>query len=338
MISFLIVLGSYVDDAFGGAQTRAQAKLVIDTLILIGHLTATIVNPEKTRGPATSLVILGLLYCSVSRTCRLGEDKQAKYLARIAAMVASTSTTSKELEKLVGNLGFAAWVEPFGRPLLSCLYAAVVRDDPSAKVPITHLLRSALGVWFRIISRNRGLQYRFILNELPVVKTPIFVDASTSWGVGGVHGRDYFTVPHAVIRSHIRSCPGWESYPQVPIAWLELLAAYVAVRLFASRYTNRLMVLYTDNSNVVAWLGTRRSPRPVVCTLVSAIESIKYHHSLKLSVRFIPSDRNRTADFLSRNVVPRWLQSRGSPLTPDMAGIAYAADMNNILDLWTTVI
>ena len=69
-------------------------------------------------------------------------------------MVASTSTTSRELEKLTGNLGFAAWVEPFGRPLLSCFYSAVVNDDPSANVPITHLMRSALGVWFRIISRN----------------------------------------------------------------------------------------------------------------------------------------------------------------------------------------
>ena len=234
-VPFYVVLGSYVDDAFGGAQTREQAKLVVDTLVLIGCVTATIVNPEKTRGPATSLVILGLLYCSVSRTFRLGEDKQSKYLARIVAMVVSTSTTSKELEKLTGNLGFAAWVEPFGRPLLSCLYSAIVNKDPSAKVPITHLMRSALGVWFRIISRNRGLPYKFILNELPVVKSPIFVDASTSWGVGGVHGREYFTVPHTVIRPHICSCPGWESYPQVPIVWLELLAAHIAVLLFASR-------------------------------------------------------------------------------------------------------
>ena len=207
-VPFYVVLGSYVDDAFGGAQTREQAKLVIDTLVLIGCVTATIVNPGKTRGPATSLIILGLLYCSVSRTCRLGEDKQSKYLARIVAMVALTSTTSKELEKLTGNLGFAAWVEPFGRPLLSCLYSAIVNDDPSAKVPITHLMRSALGVWFRIISRNRGLPYKFILNELPVVKLPIFVDASTSWGFGGVQGSDYFTVPHTMIRPHICLCPG----------------------------------------------------------------------------------------------------------------------------------
>ena len=141
------------------------------------------------------------------------------------------------------------------------------------------------------------------------------MDASTSWGVGGLHGRDYFTVPHAVIRSHIRSCPGWESYPQVPIAWLELLAAYVAVRLFASRYTNHLTILYTDNSNVVAWLGSRRSPRPVVCTLISAIESIKYHHSLKLSVRFIPSDRTEPLISYRETWSPDGCKA-GAPLSP----------------------
>ena len=119
---------------------------VADTLTSVGLATATILNPKKTRGPATSLVILGLLYCSKTKTCRLGEDKQSKYLARIVAMVGSTSTSSKELEKLTGNLGFAAWVEPFCRPLLSCLYSAVVRDDPAARVRTTHLMRSALSV------------------------------------------------------------------------------------------------------------------------------------------------------------------------------------------------
>ena len=189
-----------------------------------------------------------------------------------------------------------------------------------------------------MISSNRGLPYKFILNELPVAKTPIFVDASTSWGFGGINGRDFFTVPHTLLRPFIRSCPGWETYPRVPVAWLELLAAYIAVRLFASRYPSHLVVLYTDNSNVVSWLGTRRSPHSIVCSLVSAIECIKYRHSLKLSVRFIPSGQNRTADLLSLSVVHRWLQSRGSPITPDMLGIAYAANRNNIRDLWTSAL
>ena len=47
----------------------------------------------------------------------------------------------------------------------------------------------------------------------------------------------------------------WSSYP----------------RLFARRYLNNMLVLYSDNSNVVSWLGTRRSPNSVVCSHVVAI-------------------------------------------------------------------
>ena len=64
------------------------------------------------------------------------------------------------------------------------------------------------------------------------------------------------------------------------MARLELLAALVAVQLFGNRYPKHLIVLYSDNTNVVAWLGTSRSPDPIICTLVAAIEQIKYQYLL----------------------------------------------------------
>ena len=129
---------------------------------------------------------------------------------------------------------------------------------------------------------------------------------------------------------------GKKSYPHFPVARLELLAALVAVQLFAHRYPWHLIVLYSDNTNVVAWLGTRRSPDPIICTLVAAIEQIKYKHSSKLSVRFIASGRNRTADRLSRNRVPTWLRRRGSARIPHMNELAFASNRHNLLSLWSS--
>ena len=68
--------------------------------------------------------------------------------------------------------------------------------------------------------------------------------------------------PNVALQPFIRLCPGWETFPRVPVAWLELLSAFVALHLYARRYPNHMLVLYSDNSNVVAWLGTRRSPNP----------------------------------------------------------------------------
>ena len=97
-----------MDDGFGGAQSKAHAQAMIDELYKMGRVTGTVFNVEKTRGPATRLVILGLMYCSVTKSCRLGDDKLAKYASRVAILVLKVSTTSKVLEKVVGNLGYAA--------------------------------------------------------------------------------------------------------------------------------------------------------------------------------------------------------------------------------------
>ena len=81
---------------------------MIDWLYAIGQATGTAFNLAKTRGPATRLVILGLLYCSVTRSCRVGDTKRDKYLKRIYRLLRAPTSTSKNLEQIVGNLGYAA--------------------------------------------------------------------------------------------------------------------------------------------------------------------------------------------------------------------------------------
>ena len=94
-------------------MSQEQTQLMIDTLLAVGRQTASFFNTDKTRGPARSLVVLGLLFCSIYKSCRLGADKRQKYLSRVSALLAAPATSSKVLEQLVGNLGYAAWVEPF---------------------------------------------------------------------------------------------------------------------------------------------------------------------------------------------------------------------------------
>ena len=81
---------------------------MIDWIYVIGAATGTIFNKVKTRGPATSLVILGLLYCFITSSCHVGVKRRDKYLTRVTDLMMATSTTSKVLEQVVGNLGYAA--------------------------------------------------------------------------------------------------------------------------------------------------------------------------------------------------------------------------------------
>ena len=143
---FHAVLGSYVDDGFGGARTQTQAQLMIYWLYAVGHASGTAFNKKKTRGKATSLVIMGLIYCSVTLAWRVGDKKRAKYLSRICIMMHNSTTTSKELEQIVGHLGYAAWVEPFGRPLLTFLAHHIDPRSSHSPVTLSALLRTAFSI------------------------------------------------------------------------------------------------------------------------------------------------------------------------------------------------
>ena len=281
------VLGSYVDDAFGGATTRKLAAKLITFITTMGAKLGTIVNAAKTEGPAKSMVILGFNYNSQSKVCNLDPAKVTKYSDRLRKILNRGKVTSKELERIVGNLQFAAWVEPFGRPLLSFIAKEIVPEMPRMEVTVTAMVRIAMRVWLVLMAHNRGLRFRYILNGLPIERRRIYVDAASTGGIGGYAGLRYFSVALKHWTHHLRKCEGWSRFPRVDIAWLELLAAYVAIDFFATRSQGHYLILYSDNTNVVAWLSRRRSPSPYVCTLVSAIEQLKYKFTIKISARYI---------------------------------------------------
>ena len=98
----------------------------------VGRLTGAIMNSEKCFPPAQKMVILGFLYDAIAKSCKLSEKKQIKYIARIENILKSKYIKIKLLEKIVGNLTYAAWVSPFGRPFLSVLSSKITSLNESS--------------------------------------------------------------------------------------------------------------------------------------------------------------------------------------------------------------
>ena len=107
---------SYVDDFFGGPirskngleKDGINAKICFDVLIAVGELTGARMNSKKCCPPARKMEILGFMYDAITRSCRLSDKKQKKYMNRIDIVLESVYVTKKTLEKLVGNLTYAA--------------------------------------------------------------------------------------------------------------------------------------------------------------------------------------------------------------------------------------
>ena len=203
---------------------------------------------------------------------------------------------------------------------------------------MTRMMVICLKVWRVLLSRNRGLHFSFILGTLPLTRNPIFADASLSGGIGGYCGLGYFALSIEQLRPWLVTCDGWKSFPTIDIAWLELLAACVAVHTFAHTMSRCLLTLYSDNTNVVAWLSKRRAPNPFVCAVVAAIERVKYTNTLKVSTRYITTADNTVADQLSRGHIPTNLYRHGTRIRPPMRAICSNLHFENIVKLWATTI
>ena len=202
------VLDSYVDDAFGGDNSYSTAGGLIQYITWAGRIHGTLVNVAKSEGPKISMVILGLLYRSDVKICSLDPKKVIKYSEQISKLIKQGWVSSKDLERMVGRLEFAAWVEPFGRPLLTFLSAYITPNRPYLIRPLTKMMILCLRVWHILLSRNRGLHFSFILGSLPIARPPIFADASLSGGIGGYCGLRYFLVSIEQLRPWMVTCNG----------------------------------------------------------------------------------------------------------------------------------
>ena len=100
-------------------------------------------------------------------------------------------------------------------------------------------------------------------------------------------------------------------FDDIKIAYRELLSAVIAFLYFAPLSPSSIIRINTDNQNVVSWLNRGRCSKKLGYRLLSVIELLKLKYNLKVSVFYIKSSANTTADMLSRGVLPHWLQRRG---------------------------
>ena len=110
-------------------------------------------------------------------------------------MIRGDTTTRKLLEKLHGCLNYVADIEPFGRPFLSQLTNAMSGASSMQEIVLSRQTKLGLKVWRRILTLNKGISFDYVLDRLPRTEYDIFVDASTSWGIGGYCGRSFFSLP-----------------------------------------------------------------------------------------------------------------------------------------------
>ena len=118
------ILGSHVDDIFGGFQSNDSYEKALhfrNYMCSTGSSLTVQFNMKATKTPLPSRrqVILGCLWDSTDKHVRTSEKKRSKYMSRIDELLRASVVTVEDLLKIHGNLNYAAEVSPFGRPFLA---------------------------------------------------------------------------------------------------------------------------------------------------------------------------------------------------------------------------
>ena len=138
-------------------------------------------NVVKCKGPAMRLEILGMGFDSREKTCFLSPSEAKKYMNWLRTLMKNRSASSKNIEKVVGNLAYAAWVIPFVRPFISQISHMIGHKNGKCILFLDALALRACDIWILLINQNRGLSFDFISGKLQVTQKRVDPGCLGSW-------------------------------------------------------------------------------------------------------------------------------------------------------------
>lgn len=254
-------------------------------------------HPDKGTPHFSSITtFIGLSWDLSHKTVSLPEHKRLKYLARVLSFLSQFSEHRcqlRDVEKIHGTLCYISFVYSDGRSHLPSLsnFASRFGGNIFMRLFPPRSLLTDLRWWS---SRLRDPAFsRPLLPPGPFINKKIFVDASTSWGIGIVV--DKFWMAFQLTEDWKR--PGGD------IGWLETIAVeLIAYIIDAWDISNARILIHSDNQGTIGAMGKGRSPNYLINLAIRRAYSVFTPRSVTPSFSYIASEDN-PADPLSRGIL-----------------------------------
>ena len=202
---------------------------------------------------------------------------------KVESVLTTETLSARDISSILGTLQHLTFVYRSGQHSLSSI-ALFLSKFPNNFVR-HHLPTAAccdLTWWHKLLSCPDVSRS---LIPLPYLDPNIWVDASSSWGIGLVVGSQWAVW-------HLTS--GW-SDGDCDIGWAEGVALELAVSwLLAENFHDADIIVRSDNSSVVSAFWKGRSRNTSRNDSISCISVALSQSNLSLSPIFVPSAQNRT--------------------------------------------
>lgn len=240
------------------------------------------------------MVFLGFLWDLIQRRVSLPESKRLKFLNRVSDILecidASKPLSLLDIQVVHGSLVHVCFVFPDGASRLPTLsnFAATFRGNSFATRHASRSVKKTLLWWKSRLSDP--LAFRQLLPLGPLQDLGIYVDASTSWGIGIIIGDLWFA---------LELVPDWK-IPGRDICWLEAIALELLIYFLVQLgLTNAHLLMHSDNNGAIGAHSKGRSRNTEINLCVRRAYTAAANTFIKPSFKYIPSALN-PADPISR--------------------------------------
>ena len=245
---------------------------------------------DKTVGPSTRMVFLGIEIDTVAGTLRLPSDKLAKLQRMLQEWAGKKSARKRDLQVILGHLNHACKVIRPGRSFLRNMIALLkVAHSPAHHIRLNRSFRADLQWWLTFADEWNGVSV--IPPGVSQVPVDVYLcsDAAGGWGCGAIHGRAWCQLqwPEGSERFHI--------------SFKELVPILMASLVWGRGWKGQKVMSYCDNEAVVHVLASRSAKDPDLMHLLRCLFFVEAAWQFTLFARHVKGKENVAADAISRN-------------------------------------
>ena len=301
--------GPFLDGEHRYAYDREHALRIIHSLQIPWH-------PDKgTLHFSSIFTFIGMLWNIDLHRVSLPENKRMKFLHRTRAFLDAFSRRQcqlRDIESIHGSLCYISFVYVEGRsrlPSLSNFAVTFNGNEFIHRYPPPSVI-SDLKWWSSQLEMTNF--YRQLTPRGPSLDFGIFVDASTSWGIGIIFDGKWM----AWKLSSTWKIPGRD------ICWLETLAVEFLCRILEMYdFKNCSIIIHSDNQGTIGSMHKGRSPNVHVNHSIRRIHAILIPRFITPVLTYVASENN-LADPLSRG--------EQDPSRPKLPSFELPCELRNI--------
>ena len=235
-----------------GRPGSLECQENLGVMLKMCEATGTPIDPEKTKGPCTTLVFLGIKVDTVAMQLRLPREKLVRLNETLKQLRARKCCRKRDLLSLIGVLSHACKVVRPGRSFMRRLFdLGKVVKHLDHFVGLNKEARSDIEWWILFAEQWNGVSFMYEA-RCKSWEVAVTSDASGRWGCGAFSEREWFQLRWPEVTRELH------------ITVKELIPIVLAAAVWGKEWKGKCVMSYCDNAAPLSIRATARNQKQCI--------------------------------------------------------------------------